>query len=77
MCCGKTGCKCKTQPKWIQKALSNKGKKNAPRGEGTLTAQAKEHKMSVAQFAKNVEAHPDKYYSITKQRVQMYRNITK
>ncbi len=77
MCCGKPGCKCKTQLKWIQKDLSNKGKKYAPRGEGTLTAQAKEHIMSVKAFAKNVEAHPDKYYTITKQRVQMYRNMTK
>ena len=77
MCCGQPGCKCKTQPKWIQKAMSAKGKKGAPRGAGTLTAQAKEHNMSVAAFAKNVEANPDKYYTITKQRVQMYRNMTK
>ncbi len=63
--------------KWIQKALDTSGKKYAPRGAGTLTAQAKRAGVSVAQFARDVEQHPDKYQNITHQRVQLYRNLMK
>jgi len=62
---------------WIQKALENKGVKNHSRGEGTLTTQAKQHKMSVKQFAKDVDKNPDKYKKITKQRVNLYKSLKK
>ena len=62
---------------WIQKALKNKGAKNKPRGEGTLTTSAKQHHMSVKQFAKDVDKNPDKYKKITKQRVNLYKSLKK
>ena len=62
---------------WIQDVLKKKGKKGAPRGAGTLTAQAKQHNMSVPEFAKEVERCPDKYKPITKQRVSLYKTLTK
>ena len=62
---------------WIQETLDRKGKKGKPRGEGTLTAQAKREGMSVAQFAKEVEMRPDEYDKITKQRVNLYRTLKK
>ncbi len=58
---------------WIQKALDTKGIKNHPRGEGTLTTQAKQHKMSVKMFAKEVDKNPKKYQNITHQRVNLYK----
>ena len=62
---------------WIQKALDTDGVKNHPRGEGTLTESAKQHGMTVAKFATEVENHPDKYQTITKQRVNLYRTLMK
>ncbi len=67
---GKGGC-------WIQKALDTKGVKNHPRGEGTLTTQAKQHGMSVKAFAKEVDKHPKKYQKITHQRVNLYKSLSK
>ena len=63
--------------KWIQEALSAKGTKGSPRGEGTLTAQAKRHKMTVKQFASMVEKNPEDFEDITKQRVNLYKNLMK
>ena len=62
---------------WIQKALKNKGVKHHPRGEGTLTTQAKLHNMTVKQFAKEVDKNPEKYKKITKQRVNLYKSLKK
>jgi hypothetical protein len=62
---------------WIQKALDTDGVKNHPRGEGTLTESAKQHGMSVAAFAKQVDLHPDKYHKITHQRVNLYHTLMK
>ena len=62
---------------FICAALNRSGKKNAPRGSGTLTTSAKQHNMSIPAFVKNVEANPKKYNKITKQRVQLYKNLTK
>ncbi len=81
MCCGETGCAC-SKPRdgggrWIQKVMDNKGKKGAPRGKGTLTAQAKREHLSVPQFAKEVELRPEDYDKITKQRVNLYRTLNK
>ena len=71
-------CSCSKEKKWIQKATSGaKGKKYAPRGPGTLTSQAKRHGVSVAQFAEDVERSPDKYQTITHQRVNLYRTLMK
>ena len=66
-----------TSKNFIQKVMANKGKKGAPRGAGTLTAQAKQHSMSVPEFAKEVERCPDKYKKITKQRVSLYNTLSK
>jgi len=66
-----------TSKTFIQDVLKKKGKKGAPRGAGTQTAQAKQHKMSVPEFAKEVERCPDKYKPITKQRVSLYKTLTK
>ena len=62
---------------WIQKAMNAKGKKGAPRGKGTLTKQAASHNKSVKAFAKQVENNPEDYETITKQRVNLYRVLTK
>jgi len=62
---------------WIQEALDAKGSKGKPRGEGTLTAQAKSHGKSVKAFAVEVENNPEDYETITKQRVNFYRVLTK
>ncbi len=62
---------------FIQKVLDTEGKKNAPRGAGTLTESAKQHGMSVKAFANEVERHPDKFQKITKQRVNLYRTLMK
>ena len=62
---------------WIQDALDAKGKKGKPRGEGTLTNQAEGHGMSVEEFAREVRDNPDKYDTITKQRVNFYRTLQK
>ena len=77
MCGTCKNCSCSKEKKWIQKMTSVKGKKYAPRGAGTLTAQAKRHGVSVAQFAEDVERSPDKYQTITHQRVQLYRTLMK
>ncbi len=66
-----------TSKTFIQDILKKKGKKGAPRGAGTLTAQAKQHSMSVPEFAKEVERCPDKYKTITKQRVSLYKTLSK
>ena len=62
---------------FIQKALNRTGVKNHPRGAGTLTESAKQHNMSVAAFAKEVDKNPDKYQKITHQRVNLYKNLMK
>lgn len=62
---------------WIQKATGGKSKKGKPRGEGTLTAQAKKEGMTVKQFASKVDKNPKKYAEITKQRVNLYKNLMK
>ena len=62
---------------WVQNVMKNKGKKGAPRGAGTLTAQAKREGKSVAVFAKEVERNPDHYAKITKQRVSLYKTLQK
>ncbi len=66
-----------TTKNWIQSVMGKKGKKGAPRGEGTLRAQAKQHGKTVAEFAKDVERCPDNYKKITKQRVGLYRTLQK
>ncbi len=62
---------------FICSALNRTGKKNAPRGAGTLTTSAKQHNMSIPAFVSRVDANPKKFKTITKQRVQLYKNITK
>tara|TARA_R110000744_G_scaffold193522_1_gene312412 strand:- start:654 stop:890 length:237 start_codon:yes stop_codon:yes gene_type:complete len=62
---------------FIQKALDTSGVKNHPRGAGTLTESAKQHGMSVAAFAKEVDKNPSKYHTITHQRVNLYHNLMK
>ena len=62
---------------FIQEALSAKGKKGKPRGAGTLTEQAKREGKSVKEFAKMVDKNPSKYNEITKQRVNLYKNLMK
>lgn len=62
---------------WIGKALDSKGKKGKPRGEGTLTRQAEANKMSVEEFAREVKSNPNKYDTITKQRVNLYTTLKK
>lgn len=67
----------KTKGDWIGAALSAKGKKGKPRGEGTLTAQAASHSMSIPAFANEVEMYPESFDKITKQRVNLYRTLRK
>ena len=62
---------------FIQKVLNAPSRKNHPRGEGTLTESAKQHGMSVAAFANEVDKNPDKFQKITKQRVNLYRTLMK
>jgi len=51
------------------------GIKGKPRGKGTLTAQAKRHKMTVNQFIREVTKNPDKFRKITKQRVKLAKTL--
>lgn len=62
---------------WIGAVLDTKGKKGKPRGEGTLTRQAEGHGMSVEEFSRDVKANPNKYDTITKQRVNLYTTLRK
>ena len=62
---------------WIGQVLDKKGKKGKPRGEGTLTRQAESKGMSVEEFAREVKANPNKYDTITKQRVNLYTTLRK
>jgi len=57
---------------FLKKPSGTKGK---PRGKGTLTAQAKRHKMTIAQFIREVNRNPDKFRKITKQRVQLAKTL--
>jgi len=65
-----------TKCDWIKKATSVKGEKGKPRGKGTLTKQAQNAKKSVRAFAQEVVDNPHKYDKITRQRVNLYQNIT-
>lgn len=60
----------KDTKKWIQAVVSSPSFK-----EGAFTRQAKSHKMTPQQFAKEVVAHPDKYTTTTRRRAQFVLNV--
>lgn len=63
---------------WIGKVLDKKGKKGKPRGEGTFTRQAETNGFgSVEEFARDIKANPNKYDTITKQRLNLYTTLRK
>ena len=54
------------EEKWIQKAIKK---------PGAFTAKAKEHDMSVAEFAKHVKANPDKFDSTTLKQANLAQTL--
>lgn len=54
--------------KWIQKAIKR---------PGAFTAKAEKHGMSVAEFAAQVKANPDRYSDLTVQQANLARTLRK